>query len=74
MNAASLPGRPGFTISQRSHISDEAREQSLDRDVAGATTPEALAAAWDAVDAYEEERAAEAEEQANQLSREEEIR
>lgn len=73
MNAHSLPGRHGFTVSQRS-ITDEEREQALDRAAAEATTPAELAAAWEAIDAYEEERIADAEEQANQLSAREEQR
>lgn len=69
-----LPARAKYTVTQRSRIADEAREAALDRLVAEATTPEQVAAAWDAVDAYEDERSTEAEEQANQLSHEQEQR
>lgn len=69
-----LPGRAPYQVTQRSRIGDEEREAALDRAVAEATTPAELAAAWDAIDAYEEERHRDAEEEANQMSQEEELR
>ena len=74
MTAHSLPGRAPYLVTQRSRISDAERERAMDRALTEATTPAQLAAAWDAIEAFEEERIAESEEQANQLSREEEQR
>ena len=55
--------RAPYAITTRSRVTDEERELVLDRAVREATTPGQLVAAWDAVEAYEDEKRADAEEQ-----------
>ena len=69
---ARLPGTPGYVVTTRSRVTDEAREAELYRALVAAEKQ--LEAARDAIDAYEDEKSADAEEQANQLSVDEELR